>query len=239
VPALTLGTAVTALRNEIEDRVDVTALTTNPPSHLSRLEPGIPVSGVIDGVNKRFRVRHYPVLTAATIADVIQVEDQAGNAFLVDVPTSDFLRGIIALTTAPASATSTEVRFTYFSRWFFDAQLVEFLQRACEFVGVGAVPTLTTDPLGVGESQQPTALKFAAHLCAKMLSTKTAEFFDVSAGGKDASASEIPKMYKALADELYTEAKELLENPYTRQGRREAPALSITAYPSGTYTPSR
>lgn len=236
--ALTLGQAITALRIEIEDRVDVSSISTNPPSHLSRLEPGSPVSGSIDGVNKRFRVRHYPVLTAATIGDVVQVENEAGLAYAVDTGASDFLRGIIALTSAPASGV-LEVRFTYFSQFFFDAQLTDFLQRGCEFVGVGAIPATSADPLGVGEAQQPTVLKFAAHLCAKMLATKTAEFFDFDAGGKSAGASEVPKMWKALADELYEEAKELLENPNTRQGRALAPAVSFGNFPSGTHTPSR
>lgn len=236
---LTLGEAVVELRNQIDDRVDVSDVADNPPSHISRLEPGIPVSGLIDGSNDRFRVAHYPVLTSGTIGDVIQVEDQAGNAFTVDVPGSDFLRGIIRLTLAPSNPPSQEIRITYFSKFFFDEQLRKFIRQGVKFCGVSQAPVADGDALGVGEGLHDAVLAFASYLAYKLLSTKTADFFNFSAGGKTEDKGEVPKNWADLAKTAYADAIKLRSDPYIRQGRRDAPATGFAAFPSAPYTPPR
>lgn len=237
---MTLAEAIEELRVEIDDRIDTTDLTVNPPSHLTRLEPSIPASGSIDGANLLFKVKHYPILTATPISDAVQVTDQANTAFVVDEPNSDFLRGIVALTAAPTNPPSTEIRVTYFSQFFFDEQLRRFIRQGVKFIGIGRAPVADSDSLGVPEPLELPIFKFASHLAYKMLSTKTADWFPVGAGGKDADPSEVPKHYKALAEECMEEATKLRDDFYQRQGRQFAPTMAISV-PSNQppWTPTR
>lgn len=232
---MTLAQAVLALRREVDDWIDTSSLQADPPSHVSRLEPAIPVAGSINGIGTKFRVRHYPVLSVG-----IQIEDQLGTPFVFAPATSDLAKGLIDLTAAPVNPPSTEIRITYFSMFAQDGMLKVFLQRGVKFVDVSSTPTADTDPIGTPEGLETAVIEFAKSLYYEMLSTKTADFFDFGAGGKTEGKSAVPQNWTELAKLAYAKAVQERDDFYKRKGRRNAPALGVsTPQDQRAWTPNR
>lgn len=231
---LTLGEAVQQVRREVDDWIDTSDLTGDPPSHISRLELATPVSGAIDGTNLRFRVAHYPVLEVG-----IEVEDQKGNPFVVDLAGTDLLRGLIKLTAAPTNPPSEEIRITYFSAFVKEADLRRFVQRGVRFVDISTTPAGDSDPLGVPEGLEQAIIEFAKSLFYEVVSTKTADFFRFAAGGKEEDKGEVPKNWNDLMKFARAEATRLRDDYYTRKGRRNVAAMGISVAPTAPYTPTR
>ena len=231
------------IRSDIQDRIDTTDINLNPPSHLSRNEPAIPVTGSFDAVNKKFRVRHYPLLSkiVATVETLIQVTDQVGAAYIVDTVLTDYLRGIVALTAAPPTTTK-KLLITYFSFWYTDDELNRTIEEAADFIlegGSGVTDDATNYPFADG--LRPPFFAFARYKIFDALSTKTADFFDFSAGGKDEAKAEVPKMYQTKSEAAFDQAQTLRDAFYKRQGRQFVPAMGFVtpAQRGQPFTPPR
>lgn len=232
-----------SLRQRIEDRIDTSAITTNPPSHFSRAERATPLTGVVLG-STRFKVRHYPLLSKIVggVEQLIQVIDQAGTAFVVDTANTDYLRGIVAVT-VPVGAASKRILVSYFDQWYLDGQLNDFLDEAYKFIMPGANPVADDVTIyNMADNLEPAMLKYAEHLVCKANAKKDADFFNYTAGGKTEDKAEVPKTWLKLAQTALEEARQLRSDVYGgRQDRAKAPAFRIGA-PAGLqvpYTPPR
>jgi hypothetical protein len=227
LPPITLADAVKLVRSEVGDWSDTSDLVNTPPSHISRLELGTPATRRIDGVNTLFQVAHFPVLSAVPLSSVIQVQDDVGNPFGVSAaPPTNLTLGLINLTSAPASPAQA-VFFTYFSIFYLDTDYIRWIQRAMEELGFTAVTSLT-DQIGIDPRLNPALISFAKYLVYKMNATQTANFFDFSVGGKDEKKGMEAVNWEKLAAAELKVFQGLRDDPYKRQGRREAPAWAFS-----------
>jgi len=221
------------LRKQLNDRIEVTDPVARPPSHLHRLENSTPVNGIISEANDRFLVKHYPVLSKIVVGveTLIQVQNQLGTLFVVDTVGTDYTKGIIQLTTGPEAPTEV-IYITYFSKWYLDEELDQALTEAQTFIGVSPVSDDVT-ALPVVDGLRPALLMYAKAIVFEANSTKTADNFNFSAGGKTENKADSAKQWEDKAEKSKKQAETLRDDFYTRKGQREAPAMAVGA-PAGT-----
>lgn len=239
----TLQAAVNAVRRRVNDWIDTSAVTTDPPSHLSRLEPAIPRSGKIDGLNVFFSVSHYPVVSkvVAGVETVVTVQDDKGNLFAIDVAATDYTRGILALQLAPDPGTSAVIMATYFSMFYQDARYIDWINRGLNWMGFPEVAALGDLVSGLPDGLKRALVEFAASQAFLANSQQSADFFNFSVGGKTEDMADVAKNWReeaAAANKLALQMRNDYYNP--RQGRALAPAMAISV-PSDQqpWTPTR
>jgi len=238
----TLQEAVNAVRRRVNDWIDTTALTTDPPSHLSRLEPAVPRSGKIDAVNKFFTITHYPVLSKVVggAETIVTAQDDKGNLFPIDVAGTDYVKGVLKLQTAPDPSTSAIILATYFSMFYQDGRYIDWINRALNWAGFPEV-ALLTDKVAIPDGMKRALVEFAASQAFLANSQQSADFFNFSVGGKTEDMEDVAKNWReeaASSNKLALQMRNDFYNP--RQGRALAPAMAISV-PSDQppWTPTR
>lgn len=127
--------------------------------------------------------------------------------------------GQIILSVAPEATESIEA--TYYSQWFIDSELSEFLQTAINWLGTGTV-------LNTQEGLRPAALKYAAAEAYQKLALRWAQNFSDVYKMQDQDPEQRPiQNYMDLSKALRDDATATRDEFYKRQGRALQP-LSAT-----------
>lgn len=176
--------------------------------------------GVVDGVNKRF----------ITFEDRRVTNFQTGSTFplgvyidgtLQTVVNDDPESGVFELQTAPAFNKS--VVATYFSQWFTDAQLDQFLLDAALFVRSSGVAT-------VPDGLKHAALKYAASEAYQQLALKwsrqTSETFKLNDALEKDRFNPV-KNYTDMAKTFREEATTLRDDYWSRSGEQKKPSWAF------------
>jgi len=224
---LTVASIVTAARGLVDDRLD------DSFSHDDLGE-------FADGTNTRFKLFNRFVVdntTDGAPADPVLLVNLAPVAYTVAKET-----GIITATVAPAAGSLVQAE--YYHTLLSDAMYVEIVKQAHAFFGnyvAGVTDSITiSSDTAIEETLFDSATHYVGSRAAKKLSTQTAWFYSAGAGGKNFNKDTISAKFKALADELMTEALKAREDVYTRHGKRDAPAIKHSLIrPVLRYQPRR
>lgn len=173
--------------------------------------------GRSDGTNKQFitfEVRRLTTFNPAPSFPLGVYVDGVSAAVAIDDPVS----GIFELAVAPAANKSVEA--TYYSQWFTDSQITQFMTDAALFCRAGA------DANNIDVGLRHAALKYASSEAYQFLSLywsrQTAEAFKLN----DALEKDRFNLIKAYADMSKTfrqEAETIRDDYYSRAGRQKQP----------------
>lgn len=172
--------------------------------------------GMVDGANKRFitfeprRVTNFQTGSVFPFGVYI---DGVLQTVAVDDPES----GVFELATAPLFNKTVEA--TYFSQWFIDTQLAQFLLDAAVFVR-------SSSAAAVPDGLKHAALKYAAAEAYQALalywSRQTAETFKLNDALEKDRFNPI-KTYGDMANNFRKEATTLRDDYYERSGQQKQP----------------
>lgn len=179
--------------------------------------------GNIDGTNatfKTFEVRRLTnfatTLTAPLGVYVNQVLQAAATA-------DDLESGEFTLASAPAPG--AVLRATYYTQWFDDSEVQQFLTTACEWIGNG------DDYTQIANNLFPAAKHYAAAMAYQKLvsrySANVAEMYQLY-DAPDQKRFDPIKAWGDQAERLYKLAFELRDDVYKdRQGQAKAPLWGV------------
>lgn len=223
-------TAITELRQMIAD--------TNMAKRVTRKT----ITGTADGNNQLFYTwdkRLYEDTFQLFINSELQDEDS------FDV--SNAVAGEITVKSAPDK--DSDMRASYYFQWWLDEELVNFLNKGAETIGL-TDPNISrthTDSayLLIPGGLKNGALKFAAHyamdaLVSRFIADKhSAEFLLEQDGNTDIGYTELIKSLQAQASNWFKQGLQMRDDFYKRQGRQYAPAFGIKQVNTKTYGPVR
>lgn len=210
---MALSDIITALRILAQD---------TPTANLIRQE--VP-QGAVDGVNTKYRIEHYPVVSGSVYMTV-------GTSFRGQTGfTVDLVNGIIAYTVAP-TAGSKPFECDYNYNWFTDTDHTQFLLSAAQSLGFAAAVDV---PTGLN----PAMLHYALHHFWERRASAYANKYSSSGGQAGHSVEVVTKAYKALSDTAMKDADKMRDDFYKKQGRRENPASGVVSYKIDPFTPRR
>lgn len=173
--------------------------------------------GQINGVNGEFKSLEYRRITDFTTA--IAPLGVYVNDVLVASGADDPATGEVALTAPPVDG--DKVTASYYSQYFIDAELNQFLIASTKWMDLG------TDPTTLGSCLQQAALKYAAHQAYQKLSLRflerLSEMYRVEDSVK-ADQTELVAQFKALSDDFYAAAVKARNDCYARSGKSEGPS---------------
>jgi hypothetical protein len=202
----------------------------------------------VDGVNKRFQVLYFPVVTPASAFQLRK------NGTLLAQPADysiDVTTGIVDMVTAPTTTGGPQGGFdvlaaTYSFLWYADNEYHEFLIQSAGSLGFAPIATGTVSSraadavLKVPDALFDAFRKMVGHLFNKRRAIEYAYRFASSSGGQSVTVDVVTSNFKKLADELFEEAMKLRDDFYTRRGGAAAPRFGTGNYgPIPTYTPRR
>lgn len=193
------------------------------------------VLGECNGSNthfKTFESRRVTDLTAAAAPLGVYV---AGTRLAPsDIASDDPVTGEFTLSTPPTDGQDVEA--SYYSQWFVDSEISEFLNSASRWLGLGADHTVIPDGL------QPAALKYAQHDAYSKLALRfaehTSEMYRLE-DGQDPKRMEIVDAYQKASSASLKEAVSMRDDYYKRQGRANAPAFNYARGAVRNETPRR
>lgn len=182
-----------------------------------------------DGTNKRFRLtnRNIAFVADGSPADLVLLSDNV--VVSTSLYTVDQVTGLVIYTVpATAPAQGVDLRAEYYHVILNDAAYLEFSKGAHNWLGV--VPTYT---LISADAQIPDLAAHAAELhmaseAAQKLTSKTNWWYQANAGNKSFNKDTIAGKFRELAKQKNTEAEKARADLYTRHGKRDAPATSVT-----------
>ncbi len=178
--------------------------------------------GQIDGVNttfKTFEARRITALVGATAPLGVYVNAPSSSPALVTVTSEDLESGELYLAAAPAAGSG--VHATYYIQWFDDAEIVQFLTSASEWI------TGIDDYTSIPNNQWPCAKTYAGAVAYQKLSIKfatnlaeTYQLYDAP----DQKRFDPVKVYSEMSEKMFKLAFELRDDTYkNRQGQALAP----------------
>lgn len=172
--------------------------------------------GECNGTNATFKTFEFRRITDFTGPD--SPEGVYVNGALSTV-TEDFNEvGQFTLSSAPAQGSTVEA--TYYSQWFTDAELEQFLTQATQWLGNGDDYTITQSGL------RPAALKYSEAEAYKKLAIRYMEWYSQQYRMEDAQAKERDSLVESwmnasqVASDLAFKQR---DDFYKRQGRSNAP----------------
>lgn len=181
---------------------------------------GKPVVGRIDGINTDF------ITWDDRLVDgTLRVMDN--NLFLPDTAVAlvDPILGEFTIT--PAPATNHTILGVYYFQFFLDTEMVEALQMATE--SIASSDDITSVPVGF----RPAALAFASSWAYEKQSMRWTQRlsnrFRVEDEPVDKDVAMRPKLFKEWADDFWDKGVKFRDDVYTRQGRRNVPAIARTS----------
>ena len=181
------------------------------------------VFGQIDGNNQVFKTFEYRRVTDFTAAEaplgiyINQVRIDAGQ-----ISSDDLQTGFFTLATPPEPGDVLEA--TYYTQFFFDQNLQDFLRLATQWLGLGV------DYANIPAGLQPSALQYAAGEAYQKLAMRFAEHLSETYRLEDAPDAERFKLvdeYKRMSADCRNEATTLRDQYYTRQGQSLQPLFGV------------
>lgn len=205
------ATAVSDLRLKLSD------------TPLDKLRAFKRVFGQIDGTNKVFKTFEYRRVTDFTSAAAplgVYINQVRINA--AQIASDDLQTGFFTLAVAPAPGDVVEC--TYYTQFFFDSNLQDFLRLGTQWLGLG------TDYNQVPEGLQPAALQYASAEAYQKLAMRFAEHLSETYRLEDAPDAERFKLvdeYKRMSEDCRNAATVLRDQYYTRQGQSLQPLFAV------------
>ena len=203
------------------------------------------MTGSANGENKVFTTYDKKIFeeTLEVYTQVPNENPVKTTAFTVD----DANVGQITFGTAPELG--TEVRASYFWKWWSDEELINFLNKAAEQIGVFEtnVTTAASDQayLNIPAGLKTPTLLFASYLAnsalVSYLNTRkhSSEFLLEQDGNLDENYNKSIEILQKNADSFMKQSLALTDRYYKRQGRQFAPAFAIKNVNTKVYGPIR
>jgi hypothetical protein len=193
------------------------------------------VFGVQNGTNTTFKTFEFRRITDFSSSGTAFPLGVCVNGVLypaASVTVDDPETGFFSLAAAPSA--TYQLLATYYTQWFLDAELDQFLVEASNWLGSDSVYANTVDGL------KTAALKYAAHTAYQKLSLKYAENITDTYRTQDSpdeSKNPVVDAYQKAATQSLKEAYQARDDYYKRKGQAFAPnSVSI----GGTvYSPTR
>ena len=187
--------------------------------------------GRTNGTNTKFSTlefRRVSDFTSASAPVAVYVNDSP-VAVSADNPTV----GEFTLSVAPAA--NTEVRATYYYRWFTDTELADFVQQAVYWLGPG------TDVTQIDARLQPAVLQFAASLAYQKLAIRWTENWSMIFKLEDApkEPEKVSAGYLQMAKDMRGSAETLRAQFYSRQDQNLQPSWVFLGGRVSDPTPKR
>lgn len=182
-----------------------------------------------DGTNKRFRLTNQNIVFVAdgSPADLVLLSDN------VVVSTGDYdvdqVTGLVVYkVAATAPAQGVDLRPEYYHVILNDAAYLKFSEGAHNWLGVVPTYTAATDDAQIPDLAVHAAQLHMASEAAQKLSSKTNWWYQANAGNKSFNKDTIAAKFRELAKQKNEEAEKARADLYTRHGKRDAPATSVT-----------
>jgi len=192
-------------------------------TQLDKLRAFKRVFGQIDGTNTVFKTFEYRRVTDFTTADApLGVYINQIRIDATSVASDDLQTGFFTLADAPAAGDVIEC--TYYTQFFFDSNIQDFLRLSAQWLGIGT--DYTNVPLGL----QPSSLQYAAGEAYQKLAMRFAEHLSETYRLEDAPDAERFKLvdeYKRMAEDCRSSATVLRDQYYTRQGQSLQPLFAV------------
>jgi hypothetical protein len=164
-----------------------------------------------------------------------------------DASLEDPIPGKIVFGTAPDRG--SEIRATYYWQWWSDAELINFLNKGAEQIGIfeQAVTTAASDQayLLIPPGLKTPTLKFAAHMAQDalveylMARKHSGEFLIEQDGNTDEGYAKLVAQLQEQSKQYMKDSIFLADRYYKRQGRAFAPAFGIKNVGTRQYGPTR
>jgi hypothetical protein len=212
---LILADLISSIRYELNDF---------KTSHFQRFETPI---GTVNGTNKTFYVRYFPLAGAVINTDVFLTVD---GVLLSAGYTIDVNSGTLTLTTAPV----TSIVVNYYFYVFTDPEITDWVKDGIEHCGF-----LYNDLAKVPDGLSPAVKYFALHHGCNAFARKWAEGFNWTFGQETVDKDKISAKYKTLAETYWKEAIDMRADYYKHFGARDLPAFQIKAIPQVKYDVTR
>jgi hypothetical protein len=177
------------------------------------------IIGQVDGTNTVFKTLEFRRITDFTTA-VAPMGVYVANT--LQVVTSDFPEiGEFTLSVAPTDG--QDVSATYYTQWFLDAEIIDFLSKASTWLGFDE--NYDNTPPGL----QPAAKFYACKQACENLALRWADYLTETYQFSDAPRSDEKnpvESYQKLAESYMKQAQEARKGYYTRQDQAEAPLFA-------------
>ncbi|MCM8774468.1 MAG: hypothetical protein NC820_07035 [Candidatus Omnitrophica bacterium] len=190
------------LRNRVRVGIDDTSI-----SHLIRNE--IP-EGIIDGENKRFLLKYYPIVEGSVYV-IVDGVPLTPDEYIVDL-----VKGVIVFNVPPVTSVVVDYYFNFFTDDSIDV-----------WIGEGLLETGKTSLSDLPVQLETAVVLFAMSHCCKAMARKYAEGFSWSIGPESVNKDTISSKYRELSEICYNRAVQQRDNFYKRYGARESPEFSI------------
>lgn len=177
------------------------------------------VFGQVDGTNTSFKTFEFRRVTdftqePAPLGVWINGIIQPTTAIASDSP----LTGDFTLVTAPSNGDIVEA--SYYIQWFTDAEIVNFLRLACNWLSLG------DDFTDLNQGLRPAALKYAAAEAYQKLSLRWAEHLSETFllnDAPDEKRMQIVDVYRKQGLDMRKEAETVRDDFYSRSGQQKQP----------------
>jgi hypothetical protein len=168
--------------------------------------------GELNSVNTRFKTFEFRRITDLTKTQGVFINGVLQP--LSAVSEDSVITGEFILTTPPQDGDIVEA--SYYTQWFLDAELENFLSQASRWL------MSTADYTQVGPGLVPSALEYASHLAYKKMAQRWRDYmssvYKVEDAPKDEASGRVDSFIK-MADTAREEALKLRDEFYKRQGQ--------------------
>jgi len=167
-------------------------------------------SNIIDGFNTIFTLLNRRIVAPILLYDRSNVPVPAANYTL------DVLHGRLIITPAPVAPLFVDYHWQKLN----DAEINEAIDLSKS--------SGNFDPESVPDSLVDYCARYVVSNCYRMAASRAAEYYTMSAAGKQVSKSELFNHYNSLADSYAKEAQALRTDQRTDRGDREIASMSIS-----------
>lgn len=199
----------------ITSLADLRRLLSDGPT--DRLKYGKRVFGTTDGANTTFKTLEFYRATDFTDPSITAPLGVKVNGALVTVATDSPTTGEFTLSAAPP--VNALVAANYYTQWWKDAELEDFLVKATEWA------LRSDDPTQVPPGLQPAVLSYGAQLSLKKAMLRWIENWNdvYQLENPPEKMSDFIKLYKDMADTYAKDAEAQRKQFYTRNDQNEQP----------------
>jgi len=201
---------------------------------------GSEVTMPVDGTNRVFRLKSYPLVGANASAGSVYVTILGTGAVFrsqTGFTITDYVNGFITFTVAPNPGTAGPndgLYVDYNYNWFNDAKYTEFLNEGAQNLQLDAA----VDPTKVPSGLVPALLQYALGSFFRARAAQYADRYPSSGGEAGQNVQTVPQGYRAMANDCMKRGDSLRDDYYKRQGQRLAPAwASNRTYPPPAIDP--
>lgn len=207
--ATTIQTIITRARGKCHDRLD---------SHYVREF----LTEQANGVQTVFQLRNLNVVQQAqgSPADLVALVNNA----VVGITSVAIDTGLVTLAAAPAALSAVEMRYYFLLNT--DAEFLDFVRTATEFVG--GIPTFTTVAANAnfGDNLVAPAVTYAAAEASRSMASLTHWYYNANAGNKTFNKDQISSKFRQQAEDLIKQAQQQRLDVYERFDMNKAPAIA-------------